>query len=150
MSGATDFPLLLAYAAVVSTLLSGAVSLFAQRRRPGFLHVGSFLFLFLAGIASIASGGWALLGNLTATDQLALGLPWLKWHLRLDPLSGFFFVLLGTLLLAVALYGPRYTREFTRGAKVQPLPPLGAFTAVFVLGMQMLLLADDAFTFMIF
>src|SRR5690606_11590064 len=32
----------------------------------------------------------------------------------------------------------------------QPLAPLGVFTAVFVLGMQMVLLADDAFTFLVF
>jgi len=150
MNTANGLPLLLAYAAIVCTLLSGAVSLFAVRRHPGFLHFGSFLFLFLAGAASIAAGGWALLAHLTLTDQLAFGLPWLKWHLRLDPLSGFFLVLLGTLVTAASLYGPSYTREYTHGKAPQPLPPLGVFTATFVLGMQMLLLADDALVFMIF
>ena len=58
-------PLFFAYCAVVFTLLSGVVSLFAVRRHPGFLHTGSFLFLFLAGVASITAGGWALLTNLT-------------------------------------------------------------------------------------
>ena len=143
-------PLLLAYAAVACTLLSGAVSLFAVRRHPGFLHFGSFLFLFLAGAASIAAGAWALLADLTLTDRLALGLPWLAWYVRIDPLSGFFMLLLGTLVVAISLYGPSYTREFARGEARQPLPPLGVFTALFVLGMQMLLLADDALMFMIF
>ncbi|PIX97344.1 MAG: hydrogenase 4 subunit B, partial [Hydrogenophilales bacterium CG_4_10_14_3_um_filter_63_21] len=73
-----------AYCAVVFTLLSGVVSLFAVRRHPGFLHTGSFLFLFLAGVADVIAGGWALLTDLTVTDRLALGLPWLEWHLRLD------------------------------------------------------------------
>ncbi len=143
-------PLFLAYVAVACALLSGVVSLFAVRRHPDFLHTGSFLFLFLAGVASITAGGWALLTNLTVTDRLALGLPWLEWHLRLDPLSGFFLVLLGTLVTAASLYGPSYTREYTHGEAPQPLPPLGVFTATFVLGMQMLLLADDALVFMIF
>jgi len=150
MSGTNDLPLLLAYAGVACSLLSGAVSLLAVRRHPDFLHFGSFLLLFLSGTASIAAGGWVLLANLSLTDRFALGLPWLDWHLRIDPLSGFFLVLLGTLVVAVSLYGPSYTREFARGANAQPLPPLGVFTALFVVGMQMLLLADDALVFMIF
>ncbi len=150
MTAADLSALTLAYAAVVCTLLSGVISAFAVRRHPGFLHRGAFALLLASGAASVAAGGWALLSNLTMSDRLAFGLPWLKWHVRLDPLSGFFLILLGTLVVAIALYGPRYTREFTRGDKTQPLPPLGMFTAVFVLGMQMLLLADDAFTFMVF
>ncbi len=150
MITADTAPLLIAYFAVVCALLSGVVSLFAVRRHPGFLHFGSFLFLGLAGAASIIAGGWALLANLTLSDQLAFGLPWLQWHVRLDPLSGFFLVLLGTLTVAASLYGSSYTREYTHGKNAQPLPPLGVFTAAFVLGMQMLLLADDALVFMIF
>ncbi|HYP68084.1 MAG TPA: hydrogenase 4 subunit B [Thiobacillaceae bacterium] len=150
MNMVDGIPLFLAYLAAASTLLSGAVSLFAVRRRPGFLHTGSFLFLFLAGAADVIAGSWALLTDLTLTDRLALGLPWLEWHVRLDPLSGFFMILLGTLVTATSLYGPSYTREYTHGEAPQPLPPLGVFTAIFVLGMQMLLLADDALMFMIF
>jgi len=143
-------PLHLAYAAVVCTLLSGAVSLLAVRRHPGFLHFGSFLFLLFSGAASVAAGGWALLARLTVTDRFVLGLPWLDWHMRIDALSGFFLVLLGALVVAVSLYGPSYTREFGRGPAPQPLPPLGVFTALFILGMQIMLLADDALVFMIF
>ena len=150
MSATAGNPLLLAYAALVCTLLSGATSLFAVRRHPGFLHFGSFLFLFFSGAASVAAGAWALLAKRTVTDRFELGLPWLDWHLRIDPLSGFFLLLLGTLVVAVSLYGPSYTREFARGQGAQPLPPLGVFTALFVLGMQLLLLADDALVFMIF
>src|SRR5487761_2725152 len=139
MSATVGTPLLLAYAAAVCTLLSGAVSLIATRRHPGFLHFGSFLFLFFSGAASIGAGGWALLAKLTIADRFALGLPWLDWHVRIDPLSGFFLVLLGTLVVSISLYGPSYTR----GPAAQPLPPLGVFTALFILGMQMLLLADD-------
>ena len=143
-------PLWLAYGALAAVSLSGVVSLGATRRHPGFLHNGSFILLALGGLLGVVAGGWALLADITLTDQLALGLPWLRWHVRLDPLSGFFHVLLGVLLIAIGLYGPRYTREFARGARPQPLPPLGVFTAVFVLGMQFLLLADDAFVFMVF
>jgi len=150
LSATVGTPLLIAYTGLACTLLSGAVSLLAVRRHPNFLHFGSFLFLFFSGAGSIAAGGWTLLANLTVTDRFALGLPWLDWHLRIDPLSGFFLVLLGTLVVAVSLYGPSYTREFARGPAPQPLPPLGVFTALFILGMQLMLLADDALVFMIF
>jgi hydrogenase-4 component B len=149
MSGTNEIPLLLAYTAAACSLLSGVVSVFAVRRHPGFLHFGSFLFLFAAGAASIAAGAWTLLADITVTDQFALGPPWLSWHLRLDPLSGYFLVLLGTLVVAASLYGPSYTREFARRGAAQPLPPLGVFTAFFIVSMQGLLLADDALMFMI-
>src|SRR3990167_8249664 len=150
MSAAAQLPLWLAYTAVGASLLSGIVSLGATRHHPGFLHIGSFALLAASGAAGIVAGGWGLLANLTLTDHLPLGLPWLHWRLRLDPLSGFFFVVLHLLVLAIGLYGPRYTRDYARGDAPQPLPPLGVFTAVFILGMQMLLLADDAFMFMVF
>jgi hydrogenase-4 component B len=139
----------LAYAAVFAAVLSGiAAALIKPKRRIS--RTVPFIFLGLAGLATLVAGGWALLADVTATDRLALGLPWLKWHVRLDPLSGFFLILLGALVFAVALYGPRYVREFTRAEANAPLWPMGVSTAVFVLGMQMLLLADDAFTFMVF
>jgi hydrogenase-4 component B len=138
----------LAYVAVLAAVLSGVAALAVNTRRRYVQRI-PFLLLGVSGVATVAAGGWALLGDVIATGQLPLGLPWLKWHVRLDPLSGFFFVLLGTLVAAVALYGPRYAREFARASRGFG-GTLGAFTAVFVLGMQMLLLADDAFTFMIF
>ena len=91
------------------TLLSGLVSLLAVRRHPDYLHYGAFFFLCLSGAASLGAGAWALLGDLTVTAELQIGLPWLAWHFRLDPLSGFFLILLGLLVIAVSLYGPSYT-----------------------------------------
>src|SRR5690606_17630144 len=78
---------------------------------------------------------------------LPFGLPWLNWHLALDPLAGFFFCVLGIPLIAVSLFGPGYVREFERGK--HPLSVLGLFTGLFVAGMELVLLADDAFLFMI-
>src|SRR3990172_12803265 len=98
MRAVTQMPLWLAYAAVGASLLSGVVSLGATRRHPGFLHIGSFALLAVSGVAGIVAGGWGVLAGFTLTDQLALGLPWLHWHLRLDPLSGVFFLLFCFLL----------------------------------------------------
>ena len=76
-------------------------------------------------------------------------MPWLQWHLRLDALSGFFFGIVGMLVLAISLYAPGYLREFTHPGHKQPLSVLGLFTGLFILGMLLVLLADDAFVFMV-
>ncbi|MCR4301486.1 MAG: hydrogenase 4 subunit B, partial [Sulfuricaulis sp.] len=100
------------------------------------------------GVFAVSAGGWALLGELVLVDQLPLGLPWLQWHLRLDVLSGFFFIIIGLLVFAVSLYAPGYLLEYTH-AKIRALPVLGLFTGLFVFGMLLVLLADDAYVFMI-
>ncbi|MCR4333116.1 MAG: hypothetical protein NUV34_10530, partial [Sulfuricaulis sp.] len=141
-------PLLLAYLALLSALASGAVSLGADRY-PNLLRYGSSLLLGLCGLFAILAGGWALIDETHSTDQLALGLPWLQWHLRLDALSGFFFGIVGVLVLAISLYAPGYLQEFTHPGHKQPLSVLGLFTGLFILGMLLVLLADDAFVFMV-
>jgi formate hydrogenlyase subunit 3/multisubunit Na+/H+ antiporter MnhD subunit len=79
----------------------------------------------------------------------ALGVPWLPWHLRLDALSGFFFIVIGLLVAAVALYAPGYLRAYVHPRRSQPAAPLGFFTGLFVGGMLLVLLADNALVFMI-
>jgi formate hydrogenlyase subunit 3/multisubunit Na+/H+ antiporter MnhD subunit len=134
--------LFFAYAALILSLGS-ALGAYAPLRRAGFPLLGA------GGIAAVAAGGWALLGNVTAVATLPLGLPWLAWHVRLDPLSGFFLLLVGLLVLAASLYAPAYLRELEHGRSFGTLAPLGVATAIFVTGMCLVLLADDAYAFMI-
>jgi hydrogenase-4 component B len=141
-------PLILAYLALASALASGVLALGADRY-PNLLRYGSSLLLGLCGLFAIFAGGWALIDETHSTDQLALGLPWLNWHLRMDPLSGFFFSIVGVLVLAISLYAPGYLREFTHQGHKQALSVLGLFTGLFILGMLLVLLADDAFVFMV-
>ncbi len=142
----------IAYLAVIAALASAVVALGADFRRTGIAHGAStrivmFGLLGVSGVAATVAGGWALLENLKLTEQLPLGLPWLHWHLRLDALSGFFFAVVGLLLVAVGFYGPAYVRELEGGK--QPLSVLGLFTGLFAAGMLLVLLADDAFAFMV-
>lgn len=118
--------------------------------RASFLlrYVASTL-LGISGIAAMIAGATALASSTIHTDGLALGLPWLTWHLRLDPLSGFFLAVVGLLVTVIALYAPGYLREYAHGKGRQPLVPLGLFTGLFVFGMMLVLLADDAFVFMV-
>ncbi|RLL51154.1 hydrogenase 4 subunit B [Mariprofundus sp. EBB-1] len=90
----------------------------------------------MAGLAGLLVGG----GEFT----LPLGLPWLPMHLRIDALSSFFLLLIGSLLLPVAIYSQGYLRGMAN------IAPLTVFMPLFVLGMLGVVLSDDAFTFMLF
>ncbi len=109
----------------------------------------NFLFILLgfSGLFAVLAGTTTLLSGSITTDILPLGLPWLNWHIRIDPLSGFFLCVLGLPLMAVSLYGSGYVREYEHGK--HSMAALGLFTGLFVAGMEMVLLADDAFIFMI-
>ncbi len=136
----------LAGAAVVAALASAASGLLATRW-PRTLSWLAFPLLAVCGVAALAAGLLALAGDTTTTAILPLGLPWLPWHVRLDPLSGVFLLILGAVLVPVAIYGPGYTRVFRNGK--DSLAALGVFTGLFVTGMLGVVLANDAFLFMV-
>jgi hydrogenase-4 component B len=62
-------------------------------------------------------------------------------------LSGFFLCVIGVVSLAVGLYAPGYVRGFEHGR--DPLPALGGFSGLFLAGMLAVVLAADAFLFMV-
>jgi len=127
--------------------LAWADGAFAEARYADWHRDSLFVLLGLAGVAAVLAGFAALAGGAVLTDTLPFGLPWLKWHVRFDALSGFFFMIIGLVLVAVSLFGPGYVREFESGK--HPLAVLGFFTGLFVAGMELVLLADDAFFFVI-
>jgi hydrogenase-4 component B len=122
-----------------------------ERLAPGrfarHARIVPFVLLGISGGFALLAGTIALLIGATRTATLPFGLPWLSWHLALDPLAGFFLCVLGIPLIAVSLFGPGYVREFEHGK--HPLSVLFFFTGLFVVGMELVLLADDAFLFMI-
>ncbi|MDQ6969225.1 MAG: hydrogenase 4 subunit B [Mariprofundus sp.] len=99
--------------------------------------------LGLTGLLACAAGFSGLMndgGNII----LPLGLPWLPMHLRVDMLGAFFLLVIGVLVFPVAIYSYGYLKHEQR------LTPLAIFLPLFVLGMMGVVLADDAFSFMIF
>jgi hydrogenase-4 component B len=114
---------------------------------PALLRTLALPLLGLAGIAAAVAGSIALVQGEVATATLPLGLPWLPWHLRLDALAGVFLVIIGVVTFAVGLYGPAYVRGFENGK--DSLAALGGFTGLFIVGMILVVLADDAFLFMV-
>lgn len=141
-----DSALWLAAAAVALALASSAVSAFAGRI-PRLLRTVAMPLFGLAGLAATAAGLIALTQHGVITAELPLGLPWLPWQIRLDALAGFFLVVIGIVTFAVGLYGPGYVRGFEHGR--DSLVALGGFAGAFLAGMLLVVLADDAFLFMI-
>ena len=101
--------------------------------------LGALLGLALAVVAAIA------LFELPEARVLPLGLPDLPMHLRLDPLAAFFLALIGLTVSGVSLYAAGY---FRAGEGTAP-GLLCLQYHVFVSSMAMVVLADDAFTFMV-
>lgn len=135
-----------AAAAVVLALASSAASLWTARV-PWLMRALVMPVLALAGASAAVAGLVALWHGGTATAELPLGLPWLPWQVRLDALAGFFLVVIGVVTVAAGVYGPAYVRGLEHGR--DPLPVLGGFTGLFVAGMLLVVLADDAFLFMV-
>ncbi len=106
-----------------------------------------FILLGTSGIFAMVAGLCVLITQGIEIDQLRLGLPWLPWHVRFDSLSGFFYLIIGLAVFAVSLYGPGYVQS--NDEQQHPFAILGFFTGIFIAGMLMVLLADDAFFFMI-
>ncbi len=121
--------------------------LFSERQFAESHRNSLFVLLGISGVFAILAGATAMLNGSVTTDTLPLGLPWLHWHIRFDALSGFFFMIIGMPLCAVSLFGPGYVQEFEHGK--HSLTVLGLFTGLFVAGMELVLLADDAFFFVI-
>lgn len=131
----------------VGAALAAAASGMIADRRPAVARWLTFGLLGVSGACALAGGAGALLGGQSESLQLPLGLPWLPWHLRLDPLAGLFLIIIGLVTGAVACYGPAHLEAYAHGP--QPLAVMQVCTGLFIAGMQLVVLADDAFAFMV-
>lgn len=127
----------------VATLLAlGIAAIGVARTSLGSILVyGVSLVVSLAGLAS----GLAVLTGVAAIEPLALpiGLPGTGAHFRVDALSAFFLVIANLGGAAASLYGIGYGRHDAAPLRVLPFFP------AYLAGMNLVLLADDAFSFLI-
>lgn len=122
-------------------LLSGLL-----RRFQGFLITASFSLASAASLLSVIAGAWTVAGGITNQAVLLIGLPDLPFHLRLDALSGFFLSVVGLLSFFVSIYSIGYVRGYLGHRQVTGLI---IFYCLFLAGMFMVVLADDALIFLI-
>ena len=129
---------------IVLWLALGLAGVFFPRNLPLVSRV-----LFPAGaLGALALAAAALdaLGGATQSLVLPLGLPDLPFHLRLDALSAFFLLLLGTVTAGISVFAAGYFRQGEGTA-----PGLQClYYHVFIASMALVLLADDAYAFMVF
>ena len=98
----------------------------------------------VVSLALAAAGLWAI-GAPASSAILPAGLPDLPFHVRADPLAGFFLLLTGGVACGVSLFAAGYFRD-TGGAA---LGLLSLQYHVFLASMAFVLIADDAYLFMV-
>lgn len=128
---------------ILALLGLGAVGAFAK----GSPDLSRVVVYGASGILALVLFAIALLYLLGAGQPigmvLPLGLPWLQAHLRLDSLSAYFLLIVNLIGGLAAVYGLGYGRHEEEPERVLPFFP------VFLAGMNLVPLADDAFVFLV-
>ena len=129
--------------AVAAWLLIGVAGLFALR---GFRVVTELLFPLgaVVGLLLAIFALQALLGGVE-TAILPIGLPDLPFHLRLDSLAAFFLLVIGGVGAGVSVFAAGYFRQ----GEGTPPGLLCFLYHLFLASMVMVVLADDAYAFMV-
>ncbi len=127
----------------VAALLALAVAAIGAARTT----VGSFLVYggsLIASLLALAVGVITLIDGAPAEPMvLPVGLPGLGAHFRVDALSAFFLVVANLGGSAASLYGIGYGRHERTPLRVLPFFP------AYLAGMNLVALADDAFSFLV-
>jgi hydrogenase-4 component B len=138
-------PLLVLHMGCIGVLLATAplaVAMSRSENATGVIYGATFA-------TSAAALAVATLQLLTVTASpaplltLPLGLPWLGANFRYDGLAAFFLMVVNLGGAAASVYGLGYGRHETAPHRVLPFFP------AFLAGMNLVVLADDAFTFLL-
>jgi formate hydrogenlyase subunit 3/multisubunit Na+/H+ antiporter MnhD subunit len=123
-----------------------AIGLAGVAALRNFAIVAGMLFPLSALLSiALAAIGLAALPGSPEVAVLAIGLPDLPFHLRLDALSAFFLMLLGVASAGISIFAAGYFR-------VGEGTPPGLMCLqyhVFLAAMALVLVADDAYAFMV-
>jgi formate hydrogenlyase subunit 3/multisubunit Na+/H+ antiporter MnhD subunit len=128
--------------AVVIALFGGSFVIAVLLQRRGLTLI--YPLCIAASVLGAATALEVLLTGSLTTGQLPLGLPTIGLRFRLDALSAFFGLVVNIGMLAASLYGLGLHRHGELSLRVEPFFP------VFGAAMNMVLLADDAFSFLFF
>jgi formate hydrogenlyase subunit 3/multisubunit Na+/H+ antiporter MnhD subunit len=130
--------------ACAAVLIATAVLALAIKDATRARHVVYGMSL-VAASALLVIALLALLGvsQTPSAVTLPLGIPWLGARFRLDPLSAFFLAVVALGAAAASLFAVGYSRHEPSPRRVLPFYP------AFLAGMSVVVLADDAFTFLV-
>jgi len=136
-------PIEAAVTLAVIWIVLGVIGL-ACMRVPRIIPGAVFPAGALVSLALAATGLWAISAP-PSSAILPAGLPDLPFHVRLDALSGFFLLLLGGVSFGISLFAAGYFR----GTEARTLGQLTLQYHVFLASMAFVLIADDAYLFMV-
>ena len=125
---------------IAALVATSVLAVLLTRLRPTALVYGLTL---LVSVMLLATALARFLG-FSGSDELTLplGIPWIGAHFRVDTLSAFFLVVINLAGAAASLYGIGYGRHEEAPGRVLPFFP------AFLAGMNLVLVADDAFSFL--
>lgn len=123
-------------------LLIGVAGIVLHRAAFGSRLI--YLACLAVSIALLVSAGGRLLGDDAAVEALTLpiGLPWIGAHFAIDALAAFFLIVINLGGAAASLYALGYGEHEKSPGRVLPFFP------AFLAGMNLVVLAADAFTFL--
>jgi formate hydrogenlyase subunit 3/multisubunit Na+/H+ antiporter MnhD subunit len=130
-------------AAAAAWMLVGAGGLL----RPGSLALSARVLFPAGALVGLLIAATAFTSLFAAPQSLVLplGLPDLPFHARLDALSAYFLLLLGAVAAGVSLFASGYLRQ----GEGTPPGLQCAYYHVFLASMALVLVADDAYFFMV-
>jgi hydrogenase-4 component B len=124
----------------ILTLLGTAIFGAVRARTPHGAPAVYGACLVLSAILGVT--GLLSLAAAPVTVTLPLGLPWIGAHFRLDALSAFFLLVVNLAGGGASLYAIGYGRHEAAPERVLPFYP------AFLAGLSLVLVADDAFSFL--
>lgn len=124
-----------------AALLGTAVVAVATARKRAATPVVYGATLAISGLAALTAIG--ALASTTSELVLPIGLPWIGARFRIDALSAFFLAVVNVGGAAASLYAIGYGRHEEEPHRVLPFFP------AFLGGMNLVLLANDAFTYLL-
>lgn len=139
----TSVSVLLSCVAALLGMAVLAVAIAHSAWSRSVVYAASLVFCAVAFVFALAYLALALPAAEVQTIVLPLGLPWLGSHFRIDALAAFFLMVVNLGGVLSALYALGYGRHEHAPRRVLPFFP------AFLAGMNLVVLADDAFTFLI-
>jgi formate hydrogenlyase subunit 3/multisubunit Na+/H+ antiporter MnhD subunit len=136
-------PTTIALVAIAVLFGTGVLAIAVARRRYGTFLVYGLSFTASLTLLAVALACISGAGTDSADVVLPIGLPWIGARFTIDSLSAFFLFVVNLGAAAASFYGLGHGRHEHAPERVLPFFP------VFVAGMNLVLLADDAFSFLL-
>ncbi len=136
-------PVVVALWSVAALFVAALLAIAIHRARIATRLI--YLVCLAASLATLVAAGMHLLGGTPGEPRvhLPLGLPWIGAHFRIDALSAFFLIVISLGGAGASLFAIGYGQHEEAPGRVLPFYP------VFLGAMNLVVLADDAFTFLL-